>query len=163
MTRLLTLLLAALAAFTIAAPAARAADTQLLLVHGYGAHAEGKDCNGDTFKNALRYYQDAGGRDRASMTTIGYYPGDKGRCDAMIGDGKATNDRPIQDIAADLANYIDAQGKPVNIIAHSMGGLIARVALLGSAQGWEGFPPKLDVNNVVTLSTPHRGVAELGP
>ena len=37
-----------------------------------------------------------------------------------------------------------------------MGGLITRVALLGSAQGWEGFPPKLDVNNVVTLSTPHR-------
>ena len=77
----------------------------------------------------------------------------------MIGDGKATNDRPIQDIAADLANYIDAQGKPVDIVAHSMGGLITRVALLGSAQGWEGFPPKLDVNNVVTLSTPHRGVA----
>ena len=159
MTRLLTLV----AAFLIAAPAAQAADTQLLLVHGYGAHAKGKDCNGDTFKNALRYYQDAGGRARESMTTIGYYPGDKGRCDAMIGDGKATNDRPIQDIAADLANYIDAQGKPVDIVAHSMGGLITRVALLGSAQGWEGFPPKLDVNNVVTLSTPHRGVANTGP
>ena len=43
----------------------------------------------------------------------------------------------------------------MDIVAHSMGGLIARVALLGSAQGWEGFPPKLDVNNVVTLSTPH--------
>ena len=67
MTRLLTLV----AAFLIAAPAAQAADTQLLLVHGYGAHAEGKDCNGDTFKNALRYYQDAGGRARESMTTIG--------------------------------------------------------------------------------------------
>ena len=40
-----------------------------------------------------------------------------------------------------------------------MGGLIARVALLGSAQGWDGFPAKLDVDNVVTLSTPHQGVA----
>jgi hypothetical protein len=41
-----------------------------------------------------------------------------------------------------------------------MGGLITRVALLGSAQGWEGFPPKLNVDNVVTLSTPHQGVAK---
>ena len=44
-----------------------------------------------------------------------------------------------------------------------MGGLVARVALLGSAQGWERFPPKLNVNNVVTLSSPHQGVAGSGP
>ena len=60
-------------------------------------------------------------------------------------------------------NYVDSdytnKGKPVDIVGHSMGGLIARVALLGSAQGWEGFPPKLNVDNVVTLSTPHQGVA----
>ena len=37
------------------------------------------------------------------MTTIGYYAGDRGRCDVMIGDGKASNARPIQDIARDLA------------------------------------------------------------
>ncbi len=41
-----------------------------------------------------------------------------------------------------------------------MGGLITRVALLGSAQGWDGFPSKLNVSNVVTLSTPHQGVAD---
>jgi pimeloyl-ACP methyl ester carboxylesterase len=105
-------------------------------------------------------HQDAGGRARSSITTIGYYPGDRGRCDVMIGDGNASNQRPIQDIAKDLAIYIDREGKPVNIIAHSMGGLITRVALLGSAQRWDGFPSKLDVDNVVTLSTPHRGVRD---
>jgi pimeloyl-ACP methyl ester carboxylesterase len=153
--------LAAGAALALLAPTASAADTQLLLVHGYGDAGSGKDCNGDTFKNALAYYQDAGGRPRSSLTTIGYYPGDKGRCDAMIGDGNASNQRPIQDIARDLARYIDRQGDAVDIIGHSMGGLIARVALLGSAQGWEGFPAKrLNVGNVVTLSTPHRGVAK---
>jgi pimeloyl-ACP methyl ester carboxylesterase len=145
------------------APSASAADTQLLLVHGYGDASEGKDCNGSTWKNALRYYQDAGGRERSSMTTIGYYEGDEGRCDVMVGDGKASNQRPIQDIARDLAIHIDdahsSKGRPVNVIAHSMGGLITRVALLGSAQGWKGFPSKLDVDNVVTLSTPHQGVA----
>jgi pimeloyl-ACP methyl ester carboxylesterase len=153
------------AALTLAllAPTALAADPQLLLVHGYGDAEQGKDCNGSTWENALRYYQDAGGRDRSSMTTIGYYPGDRGRCDVMVGDGAASNERPIQDIAADLANYIDgaytSKGQSVDIIAHSMGGLITRVALLGSAQGWEGFPSKLTVGNVVTLSTPHQGVA----
>jgi pimeloyl-ACP methyl ester carboxylesterase len=151
-------------ALAVFAPKASAADTQMLLVHGYGSAAEGKDCNGSTWKNALRYYQSAGGRKRGSMTTIGYYAGDSpADCDAIVGDGAASNARPIQDVARDLALYIDAtytsQGKPVDIVAHSMGGLITRVALLGSAQGWEGFPSKLNVEDVVTLSTPHQGVS----
>jgi triacylglycerol esterase/lipase EstA (alpha/beta hydrolase family) len=147
------------------APSASAADSQLLLVHGYGPSAKGKNCNGSTWSNALRYYQQAGGRERSSMTTIGYYAGDSpADCDVIVGDGAASNERPIQDIARDLAFYIDtaytSQGKPVDIIAHSMGGLITRVALLGSAQGWEGFPSTLNVGNVVTLSTPHQGVSK---
>lgn len=155
------LLLAGPAALAAPAADAPAADPpQLLFVHGYG---NGKNCNGDTWNNALKYYQDDGGRDRTSMTTIGYYSKDQS-CDATIGDGKASTDRPIQDIARDLANYIDdeysSKGEPVNIVAHSMGGLVTRVALLGSAQGWDGFPGKLDVDNVVTLSTPHQGIAE---
>lgn len=150
-------------ALAVLAPSAFAADAQILFVHGYGSASEGKDCNGSTWKNALSYYEQAGGRARSSMTTIGYYPGDQGRCDVIIGDGQATNERPIQDIARDLAIYVDetytSQGQPVDIIAHSMGGLVTRVALLGSAQGWAGFPSKLNVDNVVTLSTPHQGVA----
>jgi pimeloyl-ACP methyl ester carboxylesterase len=164
-TRTMTALLAVAAlALAALAPSASAADTEMLLVHGYGNAADGKDCNGSTWRNALRYYQDAGGRERSSMTTIGYYKGDDpADCDAIVGDGAASNKRPIQDIARDLANYIDdeytSQGRPVDIVAHSMGGLITRVALLGSAQGWKGFPGKLNVDNVVTLSTPHKGVS----
>lgn len=160
--RRLVALAALLAALTFA-PAASAADEPILLVHGYGDASKGKDCNGDIFKEALRYYQDAAGRERSSLVTIGYYPGDKGRCDAMIGDGKASNQRPIQDIARDLAHYIAGRGEPVDIVAHSMGGLVTRVALLGSAQGWQGFPSgKLKVGNVVTLGTPHQGVSSPG-
>ena len=148
----------AIAALTlaVAAPAASAADRQLLFVHGYGDADRGKDCNGATFENALRYYHHAAGRSRGSMTTIGYYRGDD--CDVAI--AKHGNDAPIQDIARDLARYIDGLNQPVDVIAHSMGGLVARVALLGSAEGWEGFPPKLDVANVVTLGTPHQGLAK---
>jgi triacylglycerol esterase/lipase EstA (alpha/beta hydrolase family) len=156
--------MAAALAIAVFAPSASAADTQILFVHGYGPAAKGKDCNGSTWRNALRYYQRAGGRERSSMTTVGYYQGDDpAHCDVIVGDGAATNARPIQDIARDLAIYINdaytSQGKPVDIIAHSMGGLVTRVALLGSAQGWAGFPSKLNVDNVVTLSTPHQGVA----
>jgi pimeloyl-ACP methyl ester carboxylesterase len=159
-----TAAIAATLALALFAAPASAADPQLLLVHGHGAADKGKDCNGGTWREALRYYQDAGGRARSSMTTIGYYPGDKGVCDVMIGDGNASNERPIQDIARDLAIYVDdaytSRGIPVDVIAHSMGGLVTRVALLGSAQGWDGFPSrKLNVDNVVTLSTPYRGVA----
>ena len=159
-----TVATAAVLALALCAAPASAADTEILMVHGHGSSEQGKDCNGGTWRDALRYYQDAGGRERSSMTTIGYYPGDKGRCDVMIGDGKASNERPIQDIARDLAIYIDdaytSKGRPVNVIAHSMGGLVTRVALLGSAQGWDGFPSRrLNVDNVVTLSTPHQGVA----
>jgi len=124
--------LAAVAAGAVLAlaPAAFAADPEILLVHGHGDAEQGKDCNGGTWRNALRFFQDAGGRERSSLTTIGYYPGDKGRCDVMIGDGAASNERPIQGIARDLATYIDVEytskGKPVDIVGHSMGGLIAR-------------------------------------
>lgn len=139
-------------------------DSQLLLVHGYGdADKEnGKSCNGGVWKDALSYYTDpdAGNRDRNSITTVGYYQNNT-NCDEAI--SKADNSEPIQEIAKDLANYIDEEyssnDKSVNIVAHSMGGLVTRVALLGSAQGWDGFPSKLDVNNVVTLGTPHQGVS----
>ncbi|MQA73374.1 MAG: hypothetical protein GEU88_03295, partial [Solirubrobacterales bacterium] len=51
-------------ALAMLAPSSFAADAQILLVHGYGPSSEGKDCNGSTWENALRYYQDAGGRER---------------------------------------------------------------------------------------------------
>lgn len=148
---------------------AAAATPQLLLVHGYGDADKGKDCNGSTWKSARDYYQNEGKLDPGTISTIGYYKGDapatdgkKHGCDVIVGDGKASNERKIQDIAKDFANYIHdkhtSKGKPVNIVAHSMGGLVTRVALLGSAQGWKGFPAKLNVNNVVTLGTPHNGL-----
>jgi len=169
--RIIVVLAAITAIVVMPTSIAHAAEAQILLVHGYGDSSAGKDCNGATWENALAYFEDAGGRARSTMSTVGYYQGDEhaqhhgaaSGCDVIVGDGEATNDRPIQDIAKDLAGYIDAtytsQGQPVDIIAHSMGGLVARVAMLGSAQGWDGFPPKLNVDNVVTLSTPHQGIA----
>lgn len=136
-------------------------DKPLLLVHGYNSDPP-TDCNGSTWDEALEYYQDAGGRDRSSMRTIGYYEGDGEVCDDVVGDGKASPERPIQDIAKDFANYVydnyTSKDKEVDIVAHSMGGLITRVAVLGTGEGWAGFPPEVAVDDIVTLGTPHRGL-----
>lgn len=146
--------------------------SELIFVHGYGPSATGKSCNKDrevdgstqagTWANALGYYEEYGDMDRSSMTTVGYYEGDV-NCDESI--GQFTNEAPIQDIAKELAIFIDSRDdqRPVDVVAHSMGGLVTRVALLGAAHGWwpeEVGKHELNVSNVVTLSTPHQGLTE---
>ncbi|WP_031467550.1 esterase/lipase family protein [Sciscionella sediminilitoris] len=162
MKRILATLTATVALLSGGLPAVAdttaAAPPQMLLIHGFNAKS-GTNCDGTTWKKALDYYAGAGHRPRNSMTTIGYYSGDT-HCGAQI--AKATKNTSIKDIAAKFANYIaknyTAKGKQVDIVAHSMGGLITRVAMLGSAKGWKGFPGKLKVGDIVTLGTPHQGV-----
>ena len=52
-------------------------------------------------------------------------------------------------------------GIPVDAVGHSMGGLVIRAALTGVQRGEAGWPPYLYIEDVTTLSTPHRG-APLG-
>lgn len=49
---------------------------------------------------------------------------------------------------------VEAPGVPIDIIAHSQGGVVTRVAL-EQGEGAGGLPPSLD--HVITLATPHRG------
>jgi pimeloyl-ACP methyl ester carboxylesterase len=144
-----------------APPAAKAAPGEIpvLFVHGFDENS-GKDCE-DTFGEALGYFE-ASGRDRSSLVTVGYYSGDD-RCDVDVTDDPTDNDTRIKHIAAAFANHLydqyTRQGQSVDIVAHSMGGLVTRVALLGSAKGWDGFPSEpILVDDVVTLATPHQGV-----
>lgn len=134
-----------------------AADSKpVLLVHGYN---EGADANcEDLWGNARAEF------DGRSVRTIGYYEGDEG-CDEYVG-GRANNDNdtPIQDLAKEFANHIysdyTSKGQSVDVVAHSMGGLVTRVAVLGTREGWDGFPPKVEVDDVVTLGTPHGGITK---
>jgi len=57
--------------------------------------------------------------------------------------------RGIDELGAALASTIAAGGKPVMLIAHSMGGLIARVATKRL--------PKRSVRKLILLGTPNRG------
>ncbi|TCP54099.1 PGAP1-like protein [Tamaricihabitans halophyticus] len=144
------------------AQASTTADNPVFFVHGYGyddGTSGGKNC-ANTWGDAVDYFAKQG-LSASSLKTVAYYKGDV-NCDVRI--GKATLDTRIKDVAAKLANYIydkhTSDGQSVDIVAHSMGGLITRVALLGSAKGWAGFPKKLDVGDVVTLGTPHQGISK---
>lgn len=134
-------------------------DTDILLVHGYGSNCA-------AMNKAKNYFEDERGHDGA-VKTLGYYANEKkSDCTDTFKDDATTN-TDIQYVARDLAKYVykhyTKQDKPVNIVAHSMGGLVTRVALLGSGQHWDdpNFPDKrLNVPNAVTLSTPHQGVID---
>lgn len=92
------------------------------------------------------------------LDVVSYYACDQGG--SRI--GSDTVNTPIQTIAAQLAAYIFAtyssRGQEVDIVAHSMGGLVARAAIEYTASHVSGFPPYLLVKRVVTFSTPFAGV-----
>jgi triacylglycerol esterase/lipase EstA (alpha/beta hydrolase family) len=71
-----------------------------------------------------------------------------------------SNNTSIRHLAWHLANYIatnfTARGVAVDVVAHSMGGLMIRYAL--AKQGVDSFP-RLMVEDVVTLGSPHKGAS----
>ncbi|MBK1783187.1 esterase/lipase family protein [Prauserella cavernicola] len=140
-------------------PAEARAGAPIYFVHGYNDN-EASDCS-SIWGTALDYFEKQG-KSRSSMKTVAYYGGDT-NCDVDLGAG--TTSTRIKKVAASLANRIyedhTSKGESVEIVAHSMGGLVSRVAILGSAKGWEGFPPgPLKVSDVVTLATPHKGILD---
>lgn len=70
-------------------------------------------------------------------------------------------DTPIEDLAYHVAWYIynhhTKNNEVVDVVAHSMGGLVIRHALLKVAEQDPSFPPRLLVEDVVTIASPHHG------
>lgn len=112
-----------------------------------------------------------------NIKEVGYYSGD-GTCgENLNNDPSLTQCNGFPESAADYGarlkdrldrlsclfawyiydNYTQ-YGKPVNVLAHSMGGLLTRYALGATAARDNRFPPVLWVNNAVTVATPHGGV-----
>lgn len=97
---------------------------------------------------------------------VGLYAADTRRqgCTVNLLDPKperGTVDIPIKDLGKALAwniyNKYSSKGKSVDIVGHSMGGLIARAAIAGYQRHEQGWPPLLYIEDVVTLGTPHKG------
>lgn len=121
----------------------------VLLVHGFQFDSSpGVDCAA-TWKTVKSELTAQG---HGNVKTVGYYAGDK-NCDIML--GKFDQDIPIEDIAKKLAATAATLGT-VDLIGHSMGGLIATQAL-SAAQAKEGGYTNFKANNLVTAGTPFGG------
>lgn len=122
----------------------------VLLVHGYNDNA------GCAETKVASYWADTKAQLIAqgftTVRTIGYYTCDVG-ADASI--GSFTRDADIDDIGAALAAYIHRTygNAPVDLVGHSMGGLIIRSAAV--------HDPSLNVAQAVTMSTPWDGAGTI--
>ena len=153
--------LAVLLAITVTVPGASAgtaAQTSVPVVFVHGFYQD--NCPGLNVSSAMggpKMELQAGGW-TGNLDVVSYYACDQGG--SRI--GSDTDDTPIQTIAKQLANYLyktySSRGQTVDLVAHSMGGLVARTAIEFTESKATGFPPYLRVQRVVTFSTPFRGV-----
>ncbi|MFC7309240.1 esterase/lipase family protein [Streptomyces monticola] len=167
-------------AATAPPPRGDSVDEPLYLIHGFDNSVvprklgNGWTCEGyvDNDGNWRRgYWDEAQGALRSwgwtgEIRTYGYYSSNE-NCDLEYVERNpemppgGDRDTPLTELARFLAHDIYAkyssQGKSVDVLAHSMGGLIIQSALTEVSKGNPDFPPYLYVEDVVTLSSPHGG------
>lgn len=146
----------------VGSPAEARTDTRtkaVLFVHGYSL-SNGTNCGSDfdTMISSLRNQGFTG-----SMVKVGYYTGDTNCSMSLRSWGSFSNSSSWKEYSKALSKYVYAtytsKGIAVDIVGYSMGGLIARGAVWGSQKGESGFSAPIDVEDVVTLGTPHNGAA----
>jgi hypothetical protein len=140
----------------------------VVYVHGYNAFGDGTDCNMWTsMDNTLRSWGLTGQR-----VTVRYYAGDVNCTHSLqsygtngrhYDPGYANWDRYVRiehlgyRLAWMLYNQFSSRGVTVDVVSHSMGGLITRYAIAQVQRAHPDFPPYLYVEDSVTLGTPHAG------
>jgi hypothetical protein len=152
----------------------------VLMIHGIDATAPyGIDCAttwddaktflrahgfGDSDLLSLSYYDKDSHCDRSidgyvsPMLGENYFEGTGTHAGSTVGH---TAEAAIEHLGYHLAWFIydnfSKSGQSVDVLAHSMGGLMIRYALAEVSQHNPAFPPMLLVDNAVTLGTPHGG------
>ncbi|WP_067487056.1 esterase/lipase family protein [Actinomadura hibisca] len=165
---------AATAATTPAAPAAvasvpdafaaRAAGTNpVYFVHGIDwnrSRPGNAQINCDsTWKSAIAALRAKGWK--GPMVTWGYYAKDT-RCTRKFNGDLNTRLQELgRRLAWDINDHYGKSGKPVDVVAHSMGGLVVRAAVEGVRRYGKNkdWPDRLLIRDVVTYSTPHTGTS----
>ncbi|WP_247706566.1 esterase/lipase family protein [Streptomyces liliiviolaceus] len=127
---------------------------RVIFVHGFAPTGK-HDC-AKYFSSARKHFKNKNWK--GNLLTFGYYKGDK-NCSYRYKNG--TRNKSLNTVAKVFANYVadnySSKNEKVDVVAHSMGGLIVRAALYHSSKGTPGFPKKLYIEDVVTLGTPHGG------
>ncbi|SDT74742.1 DUF7379 domain-containing protein [Actinoplanes derwentensis] len=126
-------------------------------VHGIQISATGHpkaDCK--QWDTAIKAYRARGAT--AEQNTVAFYKGDK-NCNSRI--GSYENGVSIKELgrklAWDIYNRYTKNGRSVDAVGHSMGGLIIRAAITGVQKKTKNWPPALYIEDVVTIGTPHTG------
>ncbi|MFJ3666930.1 esterase/lipase family protein [Streptomyces sp. NPDC090106] len=129
--------------------------SRVIFVHGFAPEGKHDSCKG-YFSKAISGFKNTGSGWKGSLLTFGYYKG-QANCSKNFPGSQKT---PLKEVAKAFANYVYSYSKnnvKVDVVAHSMGGLVVRAALYYTARGASGFPPRLYVEDVVTLGSPHGG------
>src|SRR5919197_3886929 len=143
----------------------------IVYVHGFSI-TNGDDCK--KWNEMKNFFDDVYPHHTGINLTVGYYVGDENCGYSLNGhgdhsehfpsghrNGAHTTDTNIRHLGYHFAWFVwdkfSSDGKPVDIVAHSMGGLIVRYALAQVEHDNPDFPPRLYVDDVVTLGTPHDG------
>jgi pimeloyl-ACP methyl ester carboxylesterase len=128
-------------------------DTPVYLVHGF--RTRGTDCVRE-WGSAIAALRAAGLA--GPLRTVGLYHNDV-HCSVSVSQGNpAVRVRELGRLLAwEVYRRDGAAGRSVDLVGHSMGGLVIRAALTGVAGHEPDFPPLLRVRAAVTLATPHAG------
>jgi hypothetical protein len=173
MSRSVIALAVAFSLLVAVAPAAGARtdtkDKRVLLLHGYqpwGTPTSPCDMWGP-MESSLRAQGFTG-----QLTTVQYYDAQVacdvsvipyGSTSAHYAPSGGVHDRYVSirhlgyEFAWMVHNLYSRNGQTVDIVAHSMGGLVARYAIAQVQRRDPAFPAYLYVEDVVTLGTPHNG------
>ena len=132
----------------------------VLFIHGYNPTSNSTDC-GSTFDRMIGQLRAEGFT--GSMVKVGFYSGDV-NCDVNLRSyGSFSDSSSWKAISKAFSTYVyttyTSKGIPVDVVGYSMGGLISRGGVYGSQKGESGFAPPIDVEDSVTLGTPHTGAA----
>lgn len=160
--------------FASAAPARNDSQNEpVYFVHGlHEVLTPGHNCNG-YWGAAMNKFRSLGWT--GSLHPVAYYAGDT-RCTEngniqnvriASGDNQTSIREYGRQLAWEIHDRYSRNGRSVDIVAHSMGGLVARAAITGTARaaiigdrrtrGQGGWPPRIYVEDVVTIGTPHNG------
>ena len=170
-TRPLLVVCIAIAAVLLSATAASARTDDrakpLVYVHGWSIWSS-TDCNmWNTMDNQLRAWGHTG-----TKVTVQYYSSDSNCTYSQLHHGIHSkhfggshtghnNNTDIRHLAYHLAwtiyDHFGAQA--VDVVAHSMGGLISRYMVGEIARKHADFPSALYVEDVVTMGSPHNGTS----
>lgn len=132
----------------------------VLFIHGYNPTSSSTNCGAD-FDQMISQMRSQGFT--GPMIKVGFYSGDY-NCNVNLRSyGSFGDSSSWRTISKAFSQYVyrefTSRGIPVDVVGYSMGGLIGRGAVWGSQKAESGFAPAIDVEDVVTLGTPHNGAA----